>query len=63
MKANKVLVEALNVLIWKLPIAPEWRGNDASSIAEFIIAELEDKGIIGLAWNKQEECFELHRRR
>jgi hypothetical protein len=54
-QANKLLADALNVLIWKLP-PPYGYPKNANFVAQFYIAELVDKDIVGLNW-KNEQFF------
>ena len=51
----KILCDALNVLIWKLP-SPEG-GMTSEEMALFIIAELADKNITGIAWDDVGQRF------
>lgn len=48
-KATPLLAEALSILIWKIR-PPSGYPADANILAKYFIAELEDKGIVGLSW-------------
>ena len=47
--AVQMVHEALNVLIWKLPLHPSCKTPE--EMAQFIVAELRDKGNARIAWD------------
>lgn len=52
------ICRAVNILIWKVPLGGF---EDRNEFAEYIVAELADKGIL-IRWNREKEQFYPERR-